>query len=54
MGMQLSAARGRAGFRVFGLALRAKQFHQFPRGSTYTTIRELGSNIPSIVSYFGA
>ena len=33
---------------------RAIKNHDHPRGSTYTTIRELGPIIPSILWYFGA
>ena len=40
-----------SGFRAQGLRLR---MFRLSRGSTYTTIRELGPIIPYIVWYFGA
>ena len=35
------------------LLLNDRFFGGFPKGSTYTTIREFGSIVPSIVWYFG-
>ena len=37
----------------FGYCLRPEIICKSSRGSTYTTIRELGPVIPSIVRYFG-